>query len=316
MSEIYDIVIIGGGPAGLTAGIYACRARMKTLLIEQVTCGGQVLIADIVENVPGFSGGVRGPELVEEMVKQAGKFGLNVKMDEAKEISAKNGEKGPFTVLMASGERIEALALIIATGARWNSLGIPGERELTGRGVSYCATCDGPLFRDKEVAVVGGGDTAVGDALFLAKFARKVTIIHRRSQLRAARIMQERVHKNDRIGLRLNSVAVEITGRSKVEGVRIKDVATGKDDIVKADGVFVLIGVTPNSDIVKGAVKTDEKGYIMTDIDMHTSAEGIFACGDVRKKALRQIATAIGEGAAAAFTAEHYVEGIKGSGYK
>ncbi|MBI5144111.1 MAG: thioredoxin-disulfide reductase [Candidatus Omnitrophica bacterium] len=316
MRKIYDIVIIGAGPAGLTAGIYASRARLKTLLLEKAMCGGQALIADTIENFPGFPDGIKGPDLGNWILKQAEHFGVEKKLAEAKRIIPKKEEKGPFAVVLDEGEDIHALSLIIATGARWNALGIPGEKELTGRGVSYCATCDGPLFKGKDLVVIGGGDTALEDALFLTKFANKITIIHRRDRLRATEILQERAFANKRIEFCYNSIATGIVGRTKVEGIKIKDVNTGKEKIIKSEGVFVFIGILPNSEILKGLVKMDEKGYIISDEDMKTSADGIFACGDVRKKLLRQIVTAAGEGATAAFSAQAYVERLKGQEYK
>ena len=311
MHSLYDIVIVGGGPAGLTAALYACRARMKTIMIEKMLPGGQVLIADTIENYPGFPEGIKGPDLAEWMFKQASHFGLELKTAQAVSIDEKSSEKPNFKLHLEGGETLEALSLIISTGASWNLLNVPGEKKLTGRGVSYCATCDGPLFKGKEVVVIGGGDTALGDAIFLTKFARKVTVIHRRGQFRAAKILQERVFDNKKIEFRLNSVVQELKGSDRVEAVEIKDVETGKITDIKADAVFVLVGMTPNSDIVKGIVKLDEKGYILTDDHMRTSSGGIFACGDVRKKLLRQVATAIGDGATAAFSAEHYVEELK-----
>lgn len=309
---VYDIAIIGGGPAGLTAGLYACRSRMRTVLLERLVCGGQVLITDIVENVPGFPEGVKGPELAALMVRQAERFGLTVQTAEISRIEPAFGAGRPFRIIPGgSGSPIEALSLIIATGARWNALGVPGEQELIGRGVSYCATCDGPLCRGKDVVVVGGGDTALGDALFLTKFARRVTVIHRRDRLRATQIIQERARKNKAIAFKLNSVVTKIAGETKVTGVAVRDVVSAREETIAADAVFVLVGVVPNAELAKGIVDLDEKGYIIADRDMRTSREGVFACGDVRKKALRQIVTALGEGAAAAFSAEQYVESIR-----
>ncbi|MDD5428471.1 MAG: thioredoxin-disulfide reductase [Candidatus Omnitrophica bacterium] len=314
MRNVYDIVIIGGGPAGLTAALYSCRARMKTLLVERSLCGGQVLVADTIENYPGFPEGIKGPDLAAWMLKQAEHFGLEVKMSEAEGLILKNSPQDTFKVKLEAGESAEARALILATGARWNTLNIPGEKELGGRGVSYCATCDGPLFRGKDIAVIGGGDTALEDALFLTKFANKVTIIHRRDKLRATKILQERAFANKKIEFRLNSVAVEIKGTDKVQSVALKDVKSGAASELKTDGVFVLIGVTPNSGIASGNMTIDEQKYVIVDHDMRTSVEGIFACGDVRKKLLRQVVTAAGDGATAAFAAEHYVEGLKPDG--
>ena len=312
MNSVYDIAIIGGGPAGLTAALYACRGRMKTVMIEKLAAGGQALVADRIENFPGFPDGVKGSDLAEHMAKQAERFGLETKVTEAK--NRVKEESGRVGITLAGG-RVEAAAVIIATGARWAALGIPGEKELAGRGVSYCATCDGPLFRDKKVVVVGGGDTALEDALFLAKFAEKVTVVHRRDRLRAAKILQERAAANKKIELALNSVAVEVLGRGKCAALKVKDVNTGNVKEIPADGVFILVGITPNSEIVKGLVKADEKGYVICDDDMRTSLDGVFACGDVRKKLLRQISTAVGDGATAAASAQAYVDRLRGEEY-
>lgn len=310
MSSAHDIIIIGGGPAGLTSALYSCRARMKTLLVEKALCGGQALVADTIENYPGFPDGIKGPDLAEWMVKQAEHFGLQTKIAEVKAIKLKKNTQDTFKLELENSESIASHAVILAMGARWNSLNIPGEKEMCGRGVSYCATCDGPLFRGKDIVVIGGGDTALEDALFLTKFANKVTIIHRRDKLRATKILQERAFANKKINFKLSSVAVEIKGKDKVQAIAIKDVRTGKESELKTEGVFVLIGITPNSGIASGVVAMDEQQYIITDYDMRTSVEGIFACGDVRKKLLRQVITAAGDGATAAFSAEHYVEGL------
>ena len=314
MDNAYDLIIIGGGPAGLTAALYACRARLKTVLVEKMLCGGQILVADTVENFPGFPEGIKGPVLAEWIFKQASHFGLEVNTAEVTGIDKKGGGKESFTVHLRSGETLQALSLVIATGATWNLLDIPGEKKLTGRGVSYCATCDGPLFKDKEVVVIGGGDTALEDAIFLTKFAHKVTVVHRRDKLRATKILQERAFANKKIEFRFDSIPIEIKGTDRVESVEIKNVKTDESEAVKAEAVFVLVGMAPNSDAVKTIIKLDEKGCIVTDDDMRTSVEGIFACGDVRKKLLRQAITAAGDGATAAFSAEHYIEGLRGAG--
>lgn len=298
----------------MTAGLYLARGRMQVLLVEKMACGGQILITDRIENFPGFPKGVSGPDLAEQMLEQAKHFGLEITTAEARNIILKNGQAQHFTVMLDGGQ-VRAHALIIATGARWNSLGIPGEERLLGRGVSYCATCDGPLFRGKDVVVVGGGDTALEDALFLTKFANKVTVVHRRDRLRATKILQERSSANQKIEFVLNSIALEVLGEKKVEGLLVKDNVTGGEKIIKADGVFVLIGMTPNSDVARGILTLDDKGYIISDEDMKTSFDGIFACGDVRKKLLRQVVTATGEGATAAVSAQHYVESLKGVAY-
>lgn len=316
MPETYDIAIIGGGPAGLTAGLYASRARMRTVLIERVLCGGQALITDTIENFPGFPDGIRGPDLADRIFKQASHFGLEVRQIEVKGVAPRSKEGGAFPVELTDGTTLEALSLIVSTGAKWNSLGVPGEKELTGRGVSYCATCDGPLFKGKEVAVIGGGDTALEDALFLTKFADKVTIIHRRDRFRGTKILQERVFANHKIEVRFNSIAVSISGARKCEAIDMKDVGTGKAGSIKVSGVFILIGMAPNSENFKGVIEMDDKGYIICDDDMRTSVDGIFACGDVRRKLLRQAVTACGDGATAAFSAQYYVERLKGVEYK
>ncbi|MCX5668139.1 MAG: FAD-dependent oxidoreductase [Candidatus Omnitrophica bacterium] len=363
MGDIYDIIIIGGGPAGLTAGIYSARARMKALLLEKMICGGQVLMADLIENFPGFPRGTKGPELADLMLKQAEAVGLEISTRDVKKITLKpfdtstfrlrsgsmvsnvepstgsvssratsrddkssglypeqgrgikKNEKDPFVIETAEGDAFKALSVIISTGANWNALGVPGEERLRGRGVSYCATCDGPLFKNKDIVVVGGGDTALGDAIFLTRFANKVTVVHRRDKLRAAKILQERALMNKKIELCLKSVVTGITGDARVEGIKIKNVSTNEETAIRADGVFVLVGLSPNSGIFKGLLELDEKGYIISDEDMRTSVDGIFACGDVRKKSLRQIVTAAGEGATAAVSAEHYVERLKGIEY-
>ena len=317
MDTLYDIIIIGGGPAGLTAGLYASRARMKALLVEMGVCGGQVMLADTIENFPGFPGGAKGIELAGWMTEQAKRFGLAIETAEVKSVGrGAAGQGGAFTVGLSGGAKIEALSVVVASGAKWKALGIPGESELGGRGVSYCATCDGPLFRGKDVVVVGGGDTAIEDALFLSKFAGKVTVVHRRDRLRAAKILQERAFAEKKIEFSLNSVAVAIEGKERVSGIRIKDVKTGKEALLECGGVFVLIGLLPNSGIVSDLVKRDESGYIICDDDMKTSADGIFACGDVRKKLLRQVVTAAGDGATAAASAGHYVDRLRGTEYK
>lgn len=316
MHDIYDILIIGGGPSGLTAGLYAARARMKAVIAEKMLCGGQILVTDTIENYPGFPGGIKGPELADWMFKQASHFGLEEKPGEITGIKRPGKFGEPFDVEYSDGSRIKAHAVIISTGARWNSLGVPGEKEYTGRGVSYCATCDAPLFRGKEVAVIGGGDTALEDALFLTKFVEKVTLIHRRDRFRGTKILQERVAANHRITVCFNSIVTEITGSKQCEAIRVQDVNTQAVRMVKVHGVFVLIGMTPNSEYFKDTIKTDDKGYIVCDDDMRTSVEGIFACGDVRRKLLRQVVTAAGDGATAAFSAQHYVERLKGVEYK
>jgi thioredoxin reductase (NADPH) len=310
----YDVIIIGGGPAGLTAGLYAARARLKSLLIEKGSPGGQVLTTEKVENYPGFpDGGVGGLKLMQKMQKQAEEFGLQITNGEVKKVGLKDGK----TIMAETGDMcLYAHSLIIASGAEDKKLNIPGEAKFTGRGVSFCATCDAPFFKDKKVVVVGGGDTAVEEALFLTKFAREVYLVHRRDRLRAAKVLQERLLANPKIKQIWDSILTEIIGEQKVDKVRLQNVKTKKENELPCDGVFIFVGVTPNTAYLKDIMRLDEKGYIITDGNMQTSCPGIFACGDARKKILQQVVTACGDGATAAYVAQLYVEEIKGVAYK
>ena len=310
-NDMYDIIIVGGGPAGLTAGMYACRGEMNTLLLEKAGAGGQILMAELVENYPGFHEGISGYELTDRMKKQAEKFGLDIRTEEVKNIVRKGRE---VTVITETRE-YKCLAVIIAAGAGMRKLGVPGEDELRGRGVSYCATCDGPFFRDKEIAVVGGGNSAVHEAVFLSKFGKSVKLIHRRSKLRAAKILQKTFFANEKTEFIKDSIVTGINGKDMVESVSLENVKTGQESKINCGGIFVAVGVIPNSKFLKGNVEIDEKGYIITDNDMKTSAEGIFACGDVRKKTMRQVINACGEGAQAVYSAQEYVEELKGTSY-
>ena len=328
--ENYDIIIIGGGPAGLTAGIYASRARMKTLLIERLAPGGQAILTELIENYPGFPGGIAGPELMEKMREQAIKTGLEIISGEVTEIEMKkivNPVRGKspkttasFLVRTSNGvktkdEEYKALAIIIASGAHPQKLGVPGEDRLLGKGVSYCATCDGPLFKEQDIVVVGGGDSAVEEALFLTKFAKKVILIHRRDRLRATKILQERALANERIEFILDSVVTEILGKKGVNRVKVKNKKTEEEKEIPCQGIFISIGITPATNLLRGLVNMDKGEYILTNEDMKTSQEGIYACGDCRKKLLRQIITACGEGSLAAFAATKYVEELRGMAY-
>lgn len=305
----YDVIIIGGGPAGLTAGIYASRARLKTLLLEKMMPGGQILTSPHLENYPGFSMGVSGAQIIDEMVKQATRFGLEIKTEA---VSAIEDKAGAGKVVKTDKGQYKTVAVIFAMGASYSKLNIPGEDKLNGRGVSYCATCDGPLFKNKEVVVVGGGDTAIEEALFLTNFCAKVSVVHRREELRATKILQERAFANKKINIVWNSVVAEILGDQRVESVMLKDVKTNKETLLPVNGVFLAVGFTPHTEIAKGLVKTDDKGYIITDDDMAASRAGFFAAGDCRKKLLRQFVTACGDGATAAFSAQKYIENLKG----
>jgi len=310
---IYDIIIIGGGPAGLTAGIYLSRARMNTLLIEKALPGGQAILTEIIENYPGFPHGIAGPELMQKMEEQAVRFGLKIEYGEVEEVKIKEDK---VKIVKINNKEYRTMTIILASGAEASKLGAPGEEELRGRGVSYCATCDAPFFKDKKIVVIGGGDTAIEEALYLAKFVREITIVHRRDRLRATKILQERVFANKKINFTRDSVVTKILGSEKVEGILIKNKKTGEEKEISCQGVFVFVGNVPNSKFLNELIKLDKRGYILTDDNMMTSQEGIYACGDVRKKLLRQVVTACGEGATAAFATQKYIEELKGVSYK
>lgn len=313
---IYDVIIIGGGPAGLTAAIYASRARLKTLLIESFTIPGQAVITADIENYPGFFDELNGFDLIDKFKKQAKKFGTEFKVGDVVGINTRKDKNIIYKVDLKNGESIESLSLIVATGAYPRKLNIPGEDKLRGKGVSYCATCDGALFKEKNIAVVGGGDTAVEEALFLTKFASKVTIIHRRDRLRATKILQERATANKKIDFIWDSIVTELTGDDKLASIKIKNVKTNKESNVNFDGAFIFVGYLPSTDFLKKLIKLDKNGYIIADDDMKTSKEGVFVAGDARKKSLRQIVTACGDGATASYSARMYVEELKGEAYK
>jgi len=306
-SSEYELIIIGGGPAGITAGIYSSRARIKTLLIEKSLLGGQINYTNRIENYPGFKGGISSWELCQNLAYHIKELGLPVEIAEVKEIILREQEK----LVRLDDKVIKSTGLIIATGATPNTLGIEGEEKFTGRGVSYCATCDGPLFRNMQVAVVGGGDRALGEALFLSKTAKDVFIIHRRDKFRATKILQEKVSAEKNIHIVWNSVVEKIEGNQSVKSLIVKDVRTQKKHAMTVQGVFIFIGIHPNSELVRDKIKLDNLGCIITDENMETSERGVFAAGDVRSKLLRQIATAVGDGANATFAAQRYLENLK-----
>ncbi len=307
-----DIVIIGGGIAGLTAGMYSARAGMDTLLLEAVNLGGQAIITDRIENYPGFPEGIGGMELIERLKVQALKFGLKIEYEKADSIKAEGAQK----LVIANDISANCYGVILAVGASPSKLGVEGEEKFIGRGVSYCATCDGPMYKNKEVVVVGGGDTAVEEALFLEKLCRKIYLVHRKESLRATKVLQDRIFKSPKIEFISSSILKEIKGDSCVEEAVLENLKTDKAHIVKTNGIFIFVGTKPNTDFLKGAVKLDESGYIITNEDMETSAKGIYACGDARKKIFRQLVTAAGEAATAAYICTHYVLSSKGFIYK
>jgi len=301
----YEAVVIGGGPAGLTAGLYLSRYGLNTLLLERGLPGGQIVNAGRVENYPGFPAGISGMDLAQLMHDQALKFGLKIT---TAEVSGLEQEKKSFRTVTDDGDFLSGV-VVIASGSNYRKMGIEDEERLTGRGVSYCATCDGFLFKNKDVAVVGGGDTAVSDALELSQHARRVYVIHRRDQLRASQVVQRAAMANAKIQFVWNSIVVQLEGAEKVSGIVLKDVKTGGTSKLEVSGVFVAIGLIPNSDPFRGFIDLDEAGNIPTDELMRTSIAGLYAVGDIRKNSARQVAAAVGDGAVAAKSAFSYLKG-------
>jgi thioredoxin reductase (NADPH) len=299
----HDVIVIGAGPAGLTAGIYSGRARLNTLVLEGMMPGGQVVVTSHIENYPGV-GPTTGAELIAGMTEQMSSFGAVMKTAEATSVEP----SGDGFVVTAGSSKLEARAVIVASGTAYKKLGVPGEAEFLGRGVSYCATCDGPFYKDLEIAVVGGGDSALQEALYLTTFAKRVFLIHRRDEFRAVPILQERVKANDKIECFCSNVVERIMGQNGVEAIELKDVKTGDVYTRLISGVFLFVGLEPKTAFLSGLVETGEGGFILTDHDMKTSVKGILAAGDCRHKLLRQISTAVGDGATASFAAQRLIE--------
>lgn len=303
--ERVKVLIIGSGPAGLSAALYAARADLEPVVLTGMELGGQVSLTYTVENYPGFPEGVGGMEMVDLFQKQAERFGAKMEFDLAAEVDL---SKRPFKVKTQNGNLYLAETLIISTGASAVHLDIPGENEFTGRGVSYCATCDGWFFKDKEVIVVGGGDSAVEESLFLTRYADNVTIVHRRDELRAGAILTERAKKNPKIRFAWNTILEEITGNGAVETVKLRDTQTGQERDQEIDGVFIFIGHTPNTSLFKGQLEMDENDYLVVDHLMKTNVPGVFAAGEVADPHFRQVITSAGMGAAAAIQANHFLD--------
>ena len=301
------MIIIGSGPAGLTAALYTARADLNPLVIEGYQSGGQLMLTTEVENFPGYPEGVMGPELIADIRKQAERFGVRFM---TKDVTSVNFQQRPF-IIEVEKDTFEAESVILSTGSSARLLGLKNENRLMGKGVTTCATCDGAFFRGMEVVIVGGGDSAMEEAIFLTKFATKVSVIHRRDQLRASKIMQDRAMKNEKIAFVWNSVIEDVLGSNEVTGVKLKNVKTGETQDYPCAGVFITIGHTPNTELFKGQIDLDKNGYIATRDDVKTNIEGVFACGDVQDHTYRQAITAAGSGCMAAITAERYLQSLE-----
>ncbi len=298
---MHDLIIIGAGPAGLTAALYAGRSRLDTILIEKMVPGGRILMSESIENYPGFPGGVSTVELIGRMEQQVRELDVKIQSDEVLDLDCAK------KIITTSSATFAAQAVIIASGAHPRKLNVPGEKEYTGRGVSYCATCDAPFYKGKKVVLVGGGNAVAEEAIYLSRFASSVNIIHRRQDLRASAILQEKMQQDKKISFILSSLVTEVKGTKKVEAVKIKDLLTGQESDFCCDGVFIYIGYEPETLFLKGKLQVDEAGFIISDDSMATSVEGIFACGDCRKKSLYQVINACGDGAVAADSAYKFI---------
>lgn len=299
----YDVIIIGGGPAGLSAAIYSARGGLKTALFEKGMIGGQITVTDEVENYPGFEEPLSGFELTAKMQAQAERFGVEIKEEEIIAL----GMEGLCKVIETDGGNYRAKSVIICTGAHPRRLNVPGEERLTGRGVSYCATCDGALYRDKVVAVIGGGDSAIEEGIFLTRFAKKVYVIHRRDELRAQKIIQERAFRNPKMEFIWHTVIQEIHGDTKVSELELVNRESKEISMLPVDGVFIYVGILPNNELLESRIELDSSGFVLTDEYMHTNVPGVYAAGDIRHTVLRQVVTATSDGAIAAWSAEKWI---------
>lgn len=308
--SLLDCIVVGGGPAGLTAGLYLARGKQNTLLFEKYVLGGQIALTHLVENYPGFPEGISGLDLTDKFRLQAERFGLKIKQDEVLSIC----KDGDFFKVKTKSSEFFTKAVILTVGSNPRRLGVPGEAEFLNRGVSYCATCDGALFDGLDIAVVGGGDSAAQESLFLTRFARKLYLIHRREQMRAKPALRERVFANKKIEFLPNKIVSQVVGDSAVTGLILEDTKTGEKSHLPVEGLFVFIGLEPNTGFLKGFVELDERGYIITNEQLQTSVEGVFAAGDCRKGASGQVAIAVGEGCKAALEVEHYLQNLSQCG--
>ncbi|MDO8532431.1 MAG: thioredoxin-disulfide reductase [Dehalococcoidia bacterium] len=304
MGGDYDVVILGGGVSGLSAGLYTVRAKLKTILLEKEVIGGQIINTDIIENYPGFPDGIRGVDLVMACEGQASKFGLEVTYDEAVKLDVKTW---PFTLRTAQDDTYRAKAVIVATGGAHKKLGVPGEEEFEAKGVSYCATCDGNFFTGQDVAVIGGGDSALDEGLYLTQMCNSVTVIHRRDQLRASKILQERAHENPKVKFIWNSAVEEIKGDGQVNKLLVKNLKTNQKAEMPMGGIFIYIGFYPQTQFLQGVVPLDASGHVKVDLNMHTEVPGVFAAGDCRWHSVRQLASSVGDGVTAAIRAFEFV---------
>ena len=301
----YDLVIVGSGPAGLTASIYAARARLNTLVLEKSATGGQILVTDWIENYPGFPEGLSGADLVMKMAEQAKRFGVEIETNQVLSMQVTDAVKK----IVLDDRTVTCKAVILATGASPMKLGVPGEEEFYGKGISTCATCDAPFFRNSVVAAVGGGDTAVQESIFLTRFVEKVYLIHRRDELRATRILRERAMENPKIEIVWDSVLTAVNGSDAgVDSITVKNVKTGEQRELAVEGCFIWVGTAPNTSFLEGTVEVDRSGFVVVNEKMETSVPGVYAAGDVRNTPLRQVATAVGDAAIAAFEAAQYIE--------